>query len=185
MENVSENITLPFTADILPDYPLGDLLPSEPVSQVPEVISGDKLVVVPVPETEPERNEEIFDLHILDEIKEENEKSSDTYNPSYNVVVESPEYKLSSNVTVSVNTESVSLDELIAAISRNQVSMNVSNNTLSSSYIQIVSMDNTPWFDKPFEQYTTSEGIQLTMMIGLCLGYLFTRLTKGVNINDL
>lgn len=199
----------PDNPPILPEDGLGgsapvDGLVGDPVSPVIEnpgvllpvpgdvgdlPIVGDPVSVEPEPVIEnPEEsisNNQPVEETPKEEQKEEQRADNSNEALPYNIVVESPEYQLSSNVTVSVNTESVSLDALIDAISQNQVSMNVSNNTLSYSTIQILSVDNVPWFDKPFEDYTTSEGILFTMMITLMLGYLFHRLGRGLNVYDL
>lgn len=118
-------------------------------------------------------------------VEEEGNNEQEEIKEPYNIVVESPEYQLSSNVTVSVNTEEVNIDDLISAISQNRVSMNLSNNYSSVSSVQIVSLDSVPWFDKPFADYTVTEGVLLSMMVFSILGYIFNRLTRGFNLNDL
>src|SRR5574344_1313797 len=75
----------------------------------------------------------------------------------------------SSQNDVSVNTVSFNL---ISAdgLSLNSVSVNVSNNYVSSC--TIVSADSTPFWDKPFKNYTTSEGILFCILITMTLGFL-------------
>lgn len=83
------------------------------------------------------------------------------------------------NELVSVN--SVSLNVISAdGLSLNSVSLNISENYVSNNYIQIISQDSTPFWDKPFNEYTTSEGLLFTIMVTLVLGFVSSHLLKGL-----
>lgn len=91
---------------------------------------------------------------------------------SVNAVVD-PEDLISVN-SVSLNV--ISADDL----SMNSISVNVSNNYISSSTIQIISQNNMSIWEKPFSQYTTSEGLLFTIMVTLVLGFVSNHLLKGL-----
>ncbi len=83
------------------------------------------------------------------------------------------------NDLVSVN--SVSLNVISAdGLSFNSVSLNISENYVSNNYIQVISQDSTSFWDKPFNEYTTSEGLLFTIMITLVLGFVSSHLLKGL-----
>ncbi len=192
LQEIYAGAETPFQEDNSGDGQLpsgSDITPTEDILTPPtdETEKPIEEIITPAPETEPAPEETApVELVIISEnatpepVKEE----EDTALP-YQITVESPEYTLSSNVTVSVNTESVSLDALIEAISNNSVSLNVSNNSTSINTIQVLSINETPWFEKPFSEYTTTEGILFTMLLSMVLGYIFQRLARGININDL
>ncbi|MCR5487459.1 MAG: hypothetical protein K6F35_07985 [Lachnospiraceae bacterium] len=199
MENMPENETvLPEIG--LPIYPsvggsggdTGENIISDPAENMPvdnpplpDPMPVEEIIVDPVGEIIEFPGEELVSENKPVPVEDDGEEKSGEEKEPYNIVVESPEYQLSSNVTVSVNTEEIPIDELIAAVSRNRVSMNLSNNFSSVSSVQILSMDAVPWFDKPFSEYTATEGILLTMMLCMVLGYVFNRLARGFNLNDL
>ena len=80
-----------------------------------------------------------------------------------------------------VSVNSVSLNVISAdGLSLNSVSLNISENYVSNNYVTIVSQDSTSIWDKPFDQYTTSEGLLFTIMVTLVLGFVSSHLLKGL-----
>lgn len=174
---------------------MGDLLKSFNVETISNdiVLSSD---AVPAPDTinEPTvsgngtvSGDLVFTEDIEDDLFAEDAHSEslphfyDTtvYYPSDTAVTVSVNNEVNPNDLISVN--SVSLNVVSAdGLSLNSVSVNVSNNYVSYNTVQVVSADNTPFWDKPFDQYNTSEGLLFIIMVTLVLGFISTHLLKGL-----
>ena len=124
-------------------------------------------------------------------VEEENEKGKNdeedtvSYEPSVITVETHSVDSISVNTIIDpnelVSVNSVSLNVISAdGLSLNSVSLNISVNYVSNNYIQIISQDSTPFWDKPFNEYTTSEGLLFTIMITLVLGFVSSHLLKGL-----
>lgn len=160
-ETESENNIIPPAPAPEPEESAGGVSENEP--ETGENDQEDNTPVVS--ENTPQNTETIKEIHHYESVTENIEVSN-------NVVIDP-------NDLVSVN--SVSLNVLSAdGLSLNSVSVNVSNNYISSNTIQIISADNVPFWNKPFNQYSTSEGLLFTILVVLTLGFVSNHLLRGL-----
>lgn len=150
------------------------------------------IVPDPVPEPEPETGSSVSENNTEEIINDEEEKALSENVPAPQIIKENFTYnsvtetvEVSSNVVIDpndlVSVNSVSLNVLSAdGLSLNSVSVNVSSNYVSNNTIQIISADSTPFWDKPFEEYTVSEGLLFIIMVSLVLGFVSSHLLKGL-----
>lgn len=168
---------------------------------VPDPIPEQQPAPEPAPETSPiTNNPDPIPEKTVSDNKEEEKKNAETQekevsentiqtktihenNYVYESVNESVE--VSTNVVIDpndlVSVNSISLNVVSAdGLSLNSVSVNVSNNYISNNTLQIISADSTPFWNKPFKDYTVSEGLLFIIMVSLVFGFVSTHLLRGL-----
>lgn len=165
----------------------GDITPDPSVS-INEPVPDPEVITLPeqpeagstVSENEPE--ETIDDIpQTVSQEKADAQIIKENY--TYNSITETVE--VSHNVVIDpddlVSVNSVSLNVISAdGLSLNSVSVNVSNNYISNNTVQILSINEAPFWDKPFKEYTVTEGMLFIIMISLVLGFVSSHLLKGL-----
>lgn len=171
-------IPVTISGDITPDPSVSI---NEPVPD-PEVITSPEQPEAGSTVSENEPEETIDDIpQTVSQEKADAQIIKENY--TYNSITETVE--VSHNMVIDpddlVSVNSVSLNVISAdGLSLNSVSVNVSNNYISNNTLQILSINEAPFWDKPFKEYTVSEGMLFIIMISLVLGFVSSHLLKGL-----